>query len=112
MTASTTYNEKIVPAAKKVGDKAAATFNETVVPKVKEHTAKLQKHAEPKIKELNDKAAMKMEEGKIYASTKCIEFSDKVVVAICTPKVKEVYEKVKKSDTARKISKAYDDHGA
>merc|ERR1719160_1397040 len=111
-TASATYNEKIVPAAKKVGDKAAATFNETVVPKVKEHTAKLKAHAEPKLKELNDKAAVKMQEGKVYASTACTEFSDKVVAAICTPKVKEFHEKVKESEAARKISKAYDDHGA
>merc|ERR1711904_236565 len=46
------------------------------------------------------------------ASTACTEFSDKVVAAICTPKVKEFHEKVKESEAARKISKAYDDHGA
>merc|ERR1719161_1247491 len=90
MRASATYKEKIVPAAQKVGDKATATFNETVVPKVKEHTANLKKHAEPKLKELNDKATVKMQEGKVYASTKCTEFSGKVVAAICTPKVKEL----------------------
>ena len=111
-TASTTYNEKIVPAVKNVGEKAAATFNETVVPKVKEHTANLKKHAEPKLKELNDKATVKMQEGKAYASTACTEFSGKVVAAICTPKVKELHEKVKESEAAQKISKAYDDHGA
>merc|ERR1712193_187138 len=111
-TAPTTYNEKIVPVVKNVGEKAAATFNETVVPKVKEHTANLKKHAEPKLKELNDKATVKMQEGKAYASTACTEFSGKDVAAICTPKVKELHEKVKESEAAQKISKAYDDHGA
>merc|ERR1712193_521622 len=89
-TASTTYNEKIVPAVKNVGEKAAATFNETVVPKVKEQTANLKKHAEPKLKELNDKATVKMQEGKAYASTACTEFSDKFVAAIRTPFVKKI----------------------
>merc|ERR1719313_3099198 len=74
--------------------------------------ATLNKHAEPKLKKLNDQATVKMQEGKVYASIKCTEFSNKVVAAICTPKVKEIHEKVKESEAAQKLSKAYDDHGA
>merc|ERR1719161_2500270 len=125
--ASCVFNEKVVPAAKQVGAKAATTFNETVVPKVKEHATnlkeqfnetvvpKVKEHAtnlkeHPKLKEFNDKATVKYQEGKAHATTKCTEFADKVVAAICTPKVKEVHGKVKESEHAQKLSKAYDAH--
>lgn len=91
--ASVKFNETVVPAAKKVGDKAATTFNETVLPKVKEHASKLKEHAEPKLKELNDKATLKVQEGK---------------AVICTPKVKEVYENVKESKVGKTLQKTYD----
>lgn len=108
--ASLVLKENVVPAAKIVGAKAAMHFNETVVPKVQEHATNLKEH--PKLKELNDKASVKYQEGKAHATTKCTEFTDKVVAAICTPKVREVHGKVKESQVHQKLSKAYDDHGA
>jgi len=106
--ASVVFHEKVVPAAKKAGDKAATHFNETVVPKVKEHATTLKEH--PKLKEFHGNATTKYQEGKAHATTKCTEFTDKVVAAICTPKVKEVHGKVKESPHAQKLSKAYDAH--
>merc|ERR1712224_691919 len=73
----------------------------------------------PKLKNLNDKATVQIQKGKAHASTKCTELSDKVVAAICTPKVKEVLESFKESkvgktlqQTGKTLQEAYVDHGA